>query len=389
MWRSVFLHEFIDHKITNFSALPGKLTSPSFALVPSAAIVAGMNSVEITTAKGLEYILDEPLRDVIGLSCRVRVAYPIPNNGLGHLHGFPLLNFNFNASILLLSQTHPLPDLSGVKSSVGFLIGNPSQVSSAATATIRSRSFTDVRVDWHTSGQTRISVDGNLIGYNNALAPGTSFDIDRLSIGLPGEPAQPHIPQYQIARVFVRVLTRTDALVTLTRLLPEMPPGKEHNRCHLIVFANLLNLIDRLRPFMAAFHQAKSQPWTEENGPPQGPFQTDAIRAHQLAIASMLALKEMLRTGDFSNPQAFLEPFTKFLQILRASQPQQFDALAAELLAADVVPEACRELLKSELEENRGALDPIVDLLSTATKRIQEIMGGNENGGYRQTPGVR
>jgi hypothetical protein len=103
----------------------------------------------------------------------------------------------------------------------------------------------------------------------------------------------------------------------------------------------------------------------------------------------MLALKEMLRTGDFSNPQAFLEPFTKFLQILRASQPQQFDALAAELLAADVVPEACRELLKSELEENRGALDPIVDLLSTATKRIQEIMGGNENGGYRQTPGVR
>jgi hypothetical protein len=51
MWRSVFLHEFIDHKITNFSALPGKLTSPSFALVPSAAIVAGMNSVEITTGK--------------------------------------------------------------------------------------------------------------------------------------------------------------------------------------------------------------------------------------------------------------------------------------------------------------------------------------------------
>jgi len=28
MWRSVFLHEFIDHKITNFKVVPGKLTLP-------------------------------------------------------------------------------------------------------------------------------------------------------------------------------------------------------------------------------------------------------------------------------------------------------------------------------------------------------------------------
>ena len=96
-----------------------------------------------------------------------------------------------------------------------------------------------------------------------------------------------------------------------------------------------------------------------------------------------------LRTGDFSKPDAFLEPFTTFLRILRTSQPGQFDALAAELFAADVVPEACRELLKSELEENRGALDPIIDLLSVATKRVQEIMRGDENGEYTRTPNVR
>jgi hypothetical protein len=168
-----------------------------------------------------------------------------------------------------------------------------------------------------------------------------------------------------------------------------MPTGKERGRCHALVFANLLSLLDRLRPFMVAFHQAKSQPWTEENGPPEGPFQSDAIQAHQLAITSMLALKEMLRTRDFSKPEAFLEPFTKFLRILRASQPDQFDALAAELFAADVIPEACRELLESELEENRGALDPIINLLSAATKRVQEIMRGNGNGGYIPTPGIR
>jgi hypothetical protein len=380
MWRSVFLHEFIDRRITNFQALPGTLTSPSFTLAPSPAIVAGTNSVEVTRGKGLEYILDEPLRDVIGLSCRLRVAYPIPNEGLGHLQGFPLLNFGFKASILSLAQTDPLPDLSGIRSLVGFLIGDPNQVSTSALTTLASRSFTDVRVDWHTSGQARIAVDGRLVGYSNALATGTTFDLDRLSFGLPGEPPQTNAPQYQIARVFVRVLTRTDALVTLSRLLPKMPPGKDRGRCHLLVLANLLNLLDRLRPFMAAFHEAKSQPWTEENGPPEGPFQPDAIEAHQLAVSSMLALKEMLRTGDFSKPDAFLDPFTKFLQILRASQPEQFDALAAELLAADVVPEGCRDLLESQLKENGDALNPIIDLLTAATKRVQEIMGGKADG---------
>jgi hypothetical protein len=47
---------------------------------PSAAIVAGTNSVVVRRGKGLEYMLDASLRDVIGLSCRARVAHPIPNS---------------------------------------------------------------------------------------------------------------------------------------------------------------------------------------------------------------------------------------------------------------------------------------------------------------------
>jgi len=394
MWRSVFLHEFIDHKITNFKAVPGKLTLPSFNLVPSAAVVPGVNSVEVTNGKGFEYIFDEPLRDVIGLSCRVRVAYPIPNTGLGHMQGFSLLGLGVNVTVLALAQPEPPPAVSAIPSQFGLNINRPQGAVIVGEGTgvhlqFPSKSFTDLRVDWHTSGQTRLSVNGRLVRYQNALVPGFSFDVDRLSFGHPGEPPTPHAPQYQIARVFVRALTRTDALVTFSRLLPRFPLSEDRGRCHLLVFANLLSLIDRLRPFMAAFHQAKSQSWTEEFGPPEGPFQAEAVQAHQLAITSMLALKEMLRTGDFSKPENFLKPFTEFLRILRASQPAQFDALAAELFAADVIPESCREQIKSELEENQAALDPIINLLSAATKRVQDIIGGNENGGYTKTPRVR
>lgn len=394
MWRSVFLHEFIDHKITNFKAVPGKLTLPSFNLVPSAAVVPGVNSVEVTNGKGFEYIFDEPLRDVIGLSCRVRVAYPIPNTGLGHMQGFSLLSLGPNASVLALAQAEAPPAVGAIPSQFGLHINRPQGAGTVGEGTgvrlqFPSKSFTDLRVDWHTNGQTRLSVNGRLVRYQNALVPGFSFDIDRLSFGEPGQPPTPHAPQYQIARVFVRALTRTDALVTFTRLLPKFPLSEDRGRCHLLVFSNLLRLIDRLRPFMAAFHQAKSQSWIEEFGPAEGPFQPEAVQAHQLAIASMLALTEMLRTGDFSKPENFLKPFTEFLRILRASQPAQFDALAAELFAADVIPESCREQIKSEFEENQAALNPIINLLSAATVRVQGIIGGNENGEYPQTPTVR
>lgn len=394
MWRSIFLHEFIDHKITNFKAVPGKLTLPSFNLVPSAAVVPGVNSVEVTNGTGFEYIFDEPLRDVIGLSCRMRVAYPIPNTGLGHMQGFSLLGLGSNVTVLALAQVDPPPAVNAIPSQFGLNINHPQGgvilgEGTGVRVQFPSKSFADLRVDWHTSGQTRLFVNGRLVRYQNAFVSGISFDIDRLSFGHPGHPPTPHAPQYQIARVFVRALTRTDALVTLSRLLPQMPPTEDRGRCHLIVFTNLLRLLDRLRPFMAAFHQAKSHPWTEEFGPAEGPFQAEAVQAHQLAITSMLAFNRMLRTGDFSKPEDFLKPFIEFLRILRASQPAQFDALAAELFAADVIPESCRDQIKYELEENQAALDPIINLLSAATVRVQDIIGGNENGEYPQTPRVR
>ena len=37
MWRSIFPHEFIGHRIGNFQALPGRPTPPSFLLAPSDA----------------------------------------------------------------------------------------------------------------------------------------------------------------------------------------------------------------------------------------------------------------------------------------------------------------------------------------------------------------
>jgi hypothetical protein len=46
MWRSVFLHEFLDHRIDNFSALPGRPEQPSFLLTPSRDPATGVRIVD-------------------------------------------------------------------------------------------------------------------------------------------------------------------------------------------------------------------------------------------------------------------------------------------------------------------------------------------------------
>jgi hypothetical protein len=71
MWRSVFLHEFIDHRIGNFQALPGRPTVPSFLLQASDALVPGTNAVAISPGAGFEHVLESPLHKVVGISATV------------------------------------------------------------------------------------------------------------------------------------------------------------------------------------------------------------------------------------------------------------------------------------------------------------------------------
>jgi hypothetical protein len=284
--------------------------------------------------------------------------------GLGSAAGFELW-----------PQTHPLPDLSATRANALLRIGAPHV--NLGLVELPARSFTDLRIDWHTSGQARLSANGRLVAYHNAAAPGATLNIDRIIFGQPGPPGAA-VPRYLVARVFVRVLLRSDSVAMFSRLLPVVKmAGDDVGRCRLRTLGNLLRLLDRLRSFMANFHQTMSQPWSEANGPQQGPFTPESAEAYDLALAAGLELSRMLRTNDFSAPDRFLESLTRLLRILRAAQPTQFDALAAEIGAAEIVPEACQELLDDSREKNRQALDPIIALLEAASVRLRNIAGGH------------
>ena len=292
MWRSVFLHEFIDHRIGNFQALPGRPTPPSFLLQANDAL--GTNAVAISPGAGFEHVLDAPLHSIVGVSARVRLIYPLnPQPRM-----FSVVRLGGAAELLFWPLSHPLPDLSGTVALARVWVGTGFR--NLGNVVLPANRFTEFRFDWHASGQARILADGRLVAYHNAVAPGALLNFDRVAFGMGNVAPPAPQPLYHVARVFVRALARPDPLAHLSKLLPPAAATPDVNRCRLRIIGGLLQVVDKLRAFMGNAHLAQSQPWTEQAGPASGPFRPEAVEAHALATAAAAALVTMLRTGDFA-----------------------------------------------------------------------------------------
>ena len=157
MWRSIFLHEFIDHKLSNFQAVAGHATPASFGLTPKPAPISGINSVAVVPGKGFEYLLEQPLEQIIGISCHLRVSYPLPNPASSHVRAVNILSLGPKAFIQLLAVPELVPDPNKTTAMTGLFIGQSS--ASMGLVKLPASSFTDLRFDWHTSGKTYLRVD--------------------------------------------------------------------------------------------------------------------------------------------------------------------------------------------------------------------------------------
>ncbi|MFI5694754.1 hypothetical protein ACIA58_23065 [Kribbella sp. NPDC051586] len=189
MWRSVLLHEFADGDIRSFQGLPGSLSPGSLALSPSG------DTMLIAPGRGLHYVLETPLLDVIGVSCLVRFRHP----GRAVSSSVPILclgdEFVLGLEPLTTFQALVRVRVHRVWHDIGQL-PNPS-----------SR-FAELRFDWHTSGKTYFRVDGRLVGYHDALSRGSRLTIEDVAFGSPQSLAGSSDPHYQLGEFSVRVLSR-------------------------------------------------------------------------------------------------------------------------------------------------------------------------------------
>ncbi|MGW7680720.1 hypothetical protein ACWGID_08285 [Kribbella sp. NPDC054772] len=189
MWRSVLLHEFPDHQVETLHGLPGRLAPNSLVLEPSAGIVL------IAPGRSLHYVLDTPLTEVVGVSCRLRFERP----GLAVSSSVPILRLG-NAVELSLEPLTTYQAL--VRVQVHRKYHDLGQLPNASTH------FVELRLDWHTNGKTYLRADGRLIGYHDAFSRGSRLTIEDVTFGRPGSVPTATDARFQLGEFFIRALNR-------------------------------------------------------------------------------------------------------------------------------------------------------------------------------------
>jgi hypothetical protein len=237
--------------------------------------------------------------------------------------------------------------------------------------------FFPVRIDWHTSGQAFLWEYNRLVGYQNALSPGARFDFNELVVGQP-ETELTGRQEYELAGIFVRALSRADALTALVRELPGIDASDDPllKRCHSRLTEDLLARLDRIRSFMTLVHAALSQPWSAAESEDATPFRPEASRAHDLARNVALQLKHILRSGDYASSDALLSDLTEFLEIVRDAVPEEFEQLAADLSEPPALGPDCETVLNAAQSRYYNELAQLLNLMTEVGIRINQIASG-------------
>jgi hypothetical protein len=361
VWRSLLLHEIPSGDLRNFSAVDGAATSFPW------------NADAIGPGEEFEFTLGTPVSNVIGISLHIRLRKPIAEFDECRI---ARAGTDVEFSIQRLNTgVIDVPELAAEYR--GLLRIGPSPADSFGLLTLPHRTYVDIRIDWHTSGQARLLQGGELIGYHNAVSPGASVSVPTLAFGRSDRPPGPG-SRYGVQRFFVRALQRTDALAALSRLFPDIPAKDDPMvaRCRVLALNELLSVVDSLRPFMSLFHQQTSSPWSPDTTGPPDPFSEASEAAHRSALAAGAALVRMLRTMDFEAPQAFLEPFEDLLRTLHDALPGEFEALAQNILSSQgQLPDECRQLLEDDRLARGSSMDPILELFQDAATIVRQVAG--------------
>jgi hypothetical protein len=237
--------------------------------------------------------------------------------------------------------------------------------------------FIEVRIDWHTSGAASLWADRQLLGYQNAVAPGLQLSLRDIVVRGPiPAPVPLLIPRYSVAKVFVRALRRADSLLTTMRLVGGLTVPAEGllERCVRLRTRELLRLCDQLRALASLGVAQLTAPGDATSDTLQTSFSAQAIAARHRALDTYRQFVAMVQSRDYSAADSFLDSYTALLEILHEALPSEFEALVHEHLATSVEPEECRAVAEAIVDANPTVLGPLITLLNDMGDRLKAEM---------------
>jgi len=380
VWKSIFLHEFLDDDLLNFIATDGTLiTSPFLPVMTRHGNQPSTFAAQIMHDKWFRFELAEPFEKVIGIDVTFSISIPINNISIG-----PGAQQLISIGQLFYIRVIKGPNNPGHTSSPAWLqvISEVGQSPGTFAPFIYEKEkFSNLRINWRTSGQLRIWYNGKLVAFYNNFAAQQKFNIGHIVIGHP-EDNVISTDYVEMSHIYLKLLREDDALRRVAKEFPvQYCEDPRLERCTKMLQAKQLEIMDLFRSFMSKFiRKTTAASWQADNEGPESPFTKEANIAHEVATKSFLSFLKFLKEPSDINRKHFLNLIGQFFNILFTTAPDEYAAFLKKLEQYQYVDAECRKYAGQIFDQNRAKLEPIQQLIIEMYQLIKDVSKPNEYG---------
>ena len=369
-WRLFYENHFPSNAVTGATILDVQRAAAGTLSIQTGPVFTSFTGVRgfgIGNGRNLTYRPAAALNQIIGLDVSIEVAF------LGLFQGQPITLFSTDATSAVVTPV--LPPAPDGRTTCRLTVRVAGTTAIVEGLTFRRRTPSQpvarrrLQVRWTTSGQLHVFLDGQLVAYENAAAPGFSFSLVRWSVG---DVALPMTAVLHAAVSHVRVVElREESAVELFG--EALDPGELpeiSDRCVKIAQTTVQDHLREARALMALFNLSQTTPWRAPDG--GSPFKPAAVAVHEAGGSAGVALGRYLRDGTDAARDQVVADLRKVLPAIAADQPAAFKALVSKIRQAQKA--AAETHCKVSAEKVRAANPDLFKRLDALHDAIGEIV---------------
>lgn len=365
-WHTLLQHNFLDRNLGNFIGAPSKLVSSEPAPLVNPSLGVGTT---IKPGKWFGVDFDKDIEKIIGLDIKLQLHAPA-NTGL-----LPLCRIEGSMSVEFIWESpHRSEMINGELVAFGDLrLKVGAEVFIVRGVGLPHRRSIELHINWHTSGQFRVELAGQLIAYDPMISPGQSFSTRGIRLGDPT--GQPQLrPRHMLHQVLVRAIREEDSIAEiLWELAADSPEIPDSERCRIEVERYLQSIVAIFRNFMRGFTQQETVQWNKADGGGAMPFSRSAVEAHEVSKKAFLSAMEFLTRGGEEYKTLYLERIRRFFEILNASRPVEYKQVLRDLDNLQRPSQACLDLAEAWALENEEKVSPLAQITDETIQIANDI----------------
>ncbi len=331
-WRLFYENRFPSNAVTGATILDTQRAAAGTLTIQTGPVFTtstGVRGFGIGDGRNLTYRPDAALRGIIGLDVSMEIAF------LRFVQNQPIVLFSSEGASADVTPTAPPAADGRTACRLTVRIGTTAATIEGRQLLRRSNTQPAPRhrlqVRWTTSGQLHLFLDGQLVAYENAAAPGFSFSLARWSVGNVNG-TMTGLLDAAVTNVRFVELREESAVDSFGEALDPCELPAIADRCVKVTQTTVQQHLREARALMARFNLSQTAPWRSPDG--GSPFTPAAVAVHEAGGSAGVALGRYLREGTDAARDQIVADLRKVLTAVAADQPDAFKALIAKIRQA-------------------------------------------------------